>query len=243
MLKIKLSIHKAPFYRKNFVLVDEYDISCKYRYLNDDQNVDIFATLESYTLNDKIKDNFFISYCRKIDLNKKELGSYDKTQEEVGYEGIQFDGYKLFTHATGDFIHEESQTSWYNSKRKQNTALLRRLTPSLKPTLRSIGAKFELSMATKTINFGPVGYDSTEREYFNVNQYFLFAKQFFHYISKDQSNKDKISSKFKLNESIITTKEKFNEKFQFLLEYENKITNPNFDGDEKITLYFVLSTD
>ena len=145
--------------------------------------------MESYTLNDDIKDNFFISYCQKIDLNKKELGNYDKTQGEVGYEGIQFDGYKLFTHATGDYIHEESQTSWYNP----NTALVRKLTPSLKPTLRSIGANFNVTTAKEIISFGPSRYKSAvEREYLDVNQYFLLAKQFFCYIRKDQSNKDKI---------------------------------------------------
>ena len=80
-------------------------------------------------------------------------------------------------------------------------------------------------------------------ELLDVNQYFLLAKRFFHFISKDQSNKDKISSKYKLNKSIITTKEKFNEKYQFLFEYEDKNTYPNHDIDEKITLYFTLSSE
>ena len=69
----------------------------------------------------------------------------------------------------------------------------------------------------------------------DVDQYFLLAKQFFSFISKDQKNKDKISSKFKVNKSIITTKEKFNKKFQLLFEYKDKQKYPHFQ-DEKITL-------
>ena len=171
------------------------------RFLNDHQNIDIFATLESYTPNNAVEDNFFISYCQKMDLKEKEFGNYDKALGKVGYEGIQFDRYKLFTHATGEFIHVESQTSWYNTQKKKSSPL-QKLTPSLKPTLRYIPVKFELGK--EIISFGPSRYDSNKVEMLDVRQYFLLAKQFFHFISKDQNYKDKISSKFKLDKSITT---------------------------------------
>ena len=64
--------------------------------------------LENFMLKN-VGENFFITYCKKKLFKWQKLGNYNKKLGKVGYEGIEFGGYKPFTHATGEYIHEDFQ--------------------------------------------------------------------------------------------------------------------------------------